>query len=276
MATGIKELILGGDGLIGSELVRQLSALGRQVVSLDVKSGCDLRYVDNIPFEECDRIWFLAWDTGGVKYHSAADKQHQMYKHNCELSARVFDALASTRRPFLFATSQLAGQNTAYGMTKIVGENWAQQLGGKVARLWNTYGWENPDSRSHVITDVVLSGLVDGEVRTMTTGKERRRFIYKSDCAGALIRLFDSEKMTAHIAGDEWVRIEQLAEEAARQLGVKVKLGQKIGEEVMIDPEDLLPGWSQSVSLAEGISKVIVEAKRYLQRYSIGKGNRHD
>lgn len=266
MAIGINELVLGGEGLIGSELARRLQSLGKEVVSLDLKSGCDLRYIGDLPFEECDRVWFLAWDTGGVKYHSAADKQHQMYKHNSELAARIFDALAKTRKPFLFATSQLAGQPTAYGMTKLVAEKWANQLGGKVARLWNTYGWEHPDIRSHVVTDLVLAGLVEGRIRTMTTGEERRRFIYKSDCVDALISLFDSSKTTADVAGNEWITILQLAGEIARQLGVEVEPGLREGEEVMIDPIDILPGWSQSVLLSEGIARVIADARDFLER----------
>lgn len=266
MAVGITELVLGGEGLIGSELVKTLLARDHDVVSLDLKSGCDLRYVDDLPFEECDRVWFLAWDTGGAKYHSAADKQHQMYKHNCELSARIFDALAVTGKPFLFVTSQLAGQPTAYGMTKLMAENWAAQLGGKVARLWNTYGWEHPDTRSHVVTDLALSGLTEGRIKTMTNGRERRRFIYKSDCVDALVRFFDGSKTTVDIAGEEWFTIGQVAEEIAKQLNVEVAFGQKEGEEVMIDPIDTLPEWRQSVSLTEGIAMVIADARKFLKQ----------
>src|SRR5262245_16186728 len=274
MATGVAELVLGGEGLIGSELVKTLLAEGHEVVSLDLKSGCDLRYVGDLPFEKCDRVWFLAWDTGGAKYHSAEDKQHQIYKHNCELAARVFDALAVTGRPFLFVTSQLAGQHTAYGMTKLIAEKWAAQLGGKVARLWNTYGWERPDSRSHVVTDLALSGLTEGRIKTMTNSKERRRFIYKSDCVDALVKFFDCPKTTVDIAGAEWVTIGQLAEEVAKQLNVEITFGQKEGEEVMIDPVDVLPGWRQSVSLSDGVAMVIAEAGEFLKRERgyVGRG----
>src|SRR5437870_10559488 len=118
-----RELVLGGDGLIGSTLVRELSKTGCQVTSLDLKSGCDLRCVDDKPFRESDRVWFLAWDTGGAKYIEAADRQHEQYKHNCELSLRIFDALARTRKPFLFVSSQLAGLPTAYGATKFMAAN---------------------------------------------------------------------------------------------------------------------------------------------------------
>jgi nucleoside-diphosphate-sugar epimerase len=266
MATGIRELVLGGEGLIGTELVKALKHKGHQVASLDLKSGTDLRYVDTRPFAECDRVWFLAWDTGGAKYIGATDKQHQMYMHNCELSVRVFDALAQTKCPFLFITSQLAGQKNAYGMTKLMAEYWTLQLGGKAARLWNTYGWEHPDTRSHVVTDLVLSGLTRGRVKPMTNGKERRRFIYKGDCVAALMKLFDSQQNTAHIAGPEWISIQQLAEEVARQLNLEVELGTLEGEEVMIDPEILIPDWQPAISLREGIAVVIADARTYLKQ----------
>jgi nucleoside-diphosphate-sugar epimerase len=157
----MRELVLGGDGLIGSTLAEKLRKMGHEVTTLDIKSGCDLRNAVKEDFQTCDRVWFLAWDTGGAKYIQADNRQHEMYKHNCELEARVFDILAKTKLPFLFVTSQLAGLPGAYGITKLLGEQWTLQIGGKLARLWNTYGWEHPDAKSHVITDLVLSGLRD-------------------------------------------------------------------------------------------------------------------
>lgn len=260
----MKELVLGGEGLIGSTLIKELAVRGHKTVSLDLKSGCDLRFIDDSPFEECDRVWFLAWDTGGAKYIEALDRQHEQYKHNCELSARVFDALARTRKPFLFISSQLAGLPTAYGATKSMAANWTMQLGGKVARLWNTYGWEEPDVKSHVITDLVLSGLTDGRVTCRTSGLERRRFVYKTDCVAALIQLFDGPQQMAEIAGPEWLTIRGVAEEIARQLNVEVEPGGSKGSEVMIDPENLLAGWQPQVPLSEGIADVIKDARSYL------------
>jgi nucleoside-diphosphate-sugar epimerase len=267
MASQMNELVLGGEGLIGSELTRTLKARGHKVVSLDLKSGCDLRQpLDLQPFEQCDRVWFLAWDTGGAKFLEAEDRQHEQYRNNCELSLRIFDALAKTRRPFMFTTSQLAGLPNAYGTTKLMAWHWASHLGGKVARLWNVYGWEHPDARSHVITDLVLSGL-RGQVRCMTNGEEKRLFLYKSDCVAALLALFDSPLQTAEIAGPGWLRIREVAKEIARQLNVDVELGQARGSEVPIDPTELLPDWQPQVSLAEGIALVISDAREYLSEH---------
>lgn len=263
----MRELVLGGEGLIGAALVERLRAGGAEATSLDLKSGFDLRRpFDPRPFEECDRVWFLAWDTGGAKYLEAEDRQHEQYKNNCELSLRVFDALSRAKKPFLFTTSQLAGLPNAYGTTKLMAWHWTAHLGGKVARLWNVYGWEHPDARSHVVTDLVLSGLRRGRVRMMTTGEERRRFLYKTDCVAALVQLFDSGIQTAEIAGPEWVRIRDVAEEVARQLNVEVAAGGMQGSEVPVDPTELLPGWAPQVSLREGLAAVIEEARAYLAR----------
>ena len=259
-----RELVLGGEGLIGSALIKELTARGHQTVSLDLKSGCDLRYGDDGPFKECDRVWFLAWDTGGAKYLEAANQQHEQYKNNCAISLRVFDALSRTKKPFLFVTSQLAGQPNAYGTTKLMAWHWAENLGGKVARLWNVYGWEHPTIKSHVITDLVLSGC-RGRVRCLTDGFEQRRFLYKTDCVEALIQLFDGPQQSAEIAASQWVTIRDVAGEVARQLNVEAQFGNAKGSECLVDPREMLPNWSPRITLAEGIAIVIAEARAYLK-----------
>jgi nucleoside-diphosphate-sugar epimerase len=265
--TKVRDLVLGGNGLIGSTLCEILRAKGHDVNSLDLKNGCDLRYIEDQPFRDCERVWFLAWDTGGAKYIEAPDRQHEQYKHNCELSLRIFDALSRAHKPFLFTSSQLAGLPTAYGTTKALAASWALQLGGKVARLWNVYGWERPTIKSHVITDLVLSGL-KGRVRCMTDGREQRRFLYKSDCIAALTQLFDGPHQSAEIAAPEWVTIRSVGEEVARQLNVETEFGNLTGSECLIDPKELLPEWKPQISLPEGISQVIAEARAYLTERS--------
>jgi nucleoside-diphosphate-sugar epimerase len=264
----MRELVLGGEGLIGSALVHALSSRGHQVTSLDLKSGCDVRHVDQQPFLDADRVWFLAWDTGGAKYIEAIDQQHEQYKHNCELCLRVFEMLSRTGKPFLFVSSQLAGLPNAYGTTKALAASWTRQLGGKVARLWNVYGWEEPTVRSHVVTDLVLSGL-KGRVSCMTDGAEQRRFLYKSDCVAALMQFFDGPHQSVEIAAPEWVTIRSVGEEIARQMNVETEFGQAKGSECLVDPQHLLPDWQPLVSLQQGISQVIEDARVHLNKKSV-------
>src|SRR4051794_29470986 len=199
MTAPVRELILGGEGLIGSTLAAWLRGRGHEVASLDLKTGCDLRRDDvSAPVAAADRVWFLAWDTGGAKYIEAADSQHAQYLNNTQITMHVLDALARAGKPFVFTSTQLTVVPNAYGVTKLLAEKWSQQLGGKIARLWNTYGWEEPDVKSHVVTDLVLSGLMRGRVECRTDGSERRRFIYKSDCAAAITSLAGSDLQLAH------------------------------------------------------------------------------
>lgn len=256
---------MGGEGLIGSALVSSLIERGSEVTSLDLKSGCDLRKAGSLHLDDCDRIWFLAWDTGGASYIEAEDRQHAIFRNNCDLAARVFDSLSASRRPFLFTTSQLAGQASAYGLTKLMGEAWARQLGGKIARLWNVYGWEQPGIRSHVVTDLVLRGLQTTVVHVRTSGRERRRLLYKDDCVEALVRLFESPEQEADIAGPEWVPIFTVAGAIAKLLGAEVSYGQADGQEMLVEPRKPLGGWQPHTSLVQGLSLVIEDARRFLR-----------
>jgi len=60
------------------------------------------------------------------------------------------------------------------------------------------------------------------------------------------------------------VTIRQVGEEVARQLSVEFEPGTKQGSEVMIDPVNLLPDWRPRVTLSDGISQVIADARAYL------------
>lgn len=262
----MKDVVLGGDGLIGSVLCGLLRERGHRVASLDLRSGSDLRQLQAESLQGFDRVWFLAWDVGGAKYLAAAEAQHACFKANCELAARVFDALALTHTPFLFVTSQLAGQPHAYGLTKRVAEQWTRTLGGKLARLWNVYGWERPDLRSHFVPDLVLAGLRDGAVRCQTDGRERRRLLYKSDCAEALLALFEGPQGEADIAGADWLTVGDVAREIGRQLEVPVRLGEAAGSEAMVEPRVWPEGWRPRVSLDAGVAAVIRDARVHLAR----------
>ena len=118
-----------------------------------------------------------------------------------------------------------------------------------------------------MITDLVLSGL-KGRVRGMTDGLEQRRFLYKSDCVAALMQLFDGSQQSAEIAAPEWVTIRCIGEEIARQLNVETQFGDAKGSECLVDPKEMLPDWQPQLTLPEGISQVIAEARAYLTEKS--------
>jgi nucleoside-diphosphate-sugar epimerase len=255
------DVVLGGEGLIGRRLVERLRGDGSNVVSLDLKAGFDLRTLLPDDLAGAGRVWFLAWDTGGASFLYDPRRQLEQLSHNVALCQAVFEALERCGSPFLFISSQLAGDDHAYGVSKRLGHFWADQLGGKVARLWNVYGWEDPSERTHLVTDLVRRGLEEGVVRCRTTGTEVRRLLHVDDCVTALITLMASKQRTADLAGERWHSVAEVAEEIAEQLSVPVELGTETGSEFRVDPSIPLHGWSPSIDLRSGIAETIERAR---------------
>ena len=82
------------------------------------------------------------------------------------------------------------------------------------------------------------------------------------------MKLFDGDQMEAEIAASDWTTIRSVGEEIARQLNVPTKFGELKGSECLVDPEIVLPDWQPQVPLAEGISKVIADARAHLNQRS--------
>jgi len=256
-----KNLVLGGEGLIGRALCTRLRSEGQEVTSLDLKIGFDLRKDSLEPYSNFDFVWFLAWDVGGSKYLVNPDYQHDILLNNVKICERVYNFLHRTKIRFLFTTSQLSGSDSTYGVTKMLGEQWTCQLRGKLARLWNVYGWELPGIRSHVIPDLVMMALKNKAIHLQTSGQERRQFIFDADCTDALVQFRNADSNYADITAPPWVTIEEVANEIGRQLNVPVSTGKTIGYDKIVNPDKPLPGWHPSITLEDGISTIISKAK---------------
>jgi nucleoside-diphosphate-sugar epimerase len=240
---------------------------GQEVISLDLKTDFDLRKHSLKPYSNFDFIWFLAWDVGGSNYLVNPDYQQDILLNNVIICERVFDFLYRSKIRFLFTTSQLSGSDNAYGITKMLGEYWTYQIGGKLARLWNVYGWEPPGIRSHVIPDLVMMGLKEKAIYLQTSGQERRQFIFDSDCVDALIQLRETPGCNyADITKPPWFTIKQVADEIGRQINVPVFRGKTIGYNKIVEPEKPLKGWTPKIDLQQGISRVILKAKEFTQQ----------
>src|SRR5579871_5748101 len=125
-------LVLGGSGLIGKELQKQLKSRGEQVINLDLKEGTDLRSSSLEEYAGVDFIWFLAWDSGGAKYIGNQKNFADIYRNNTRLCNNIFSFIEKYNKPFLFTSSQLAASDTPYGLTKLYAEKWGSLLGGKM------------------------------------------------------------------------------------------------------------------------------------------------
>ncbi len=260
-----KNLVLGGSGMIGTHLCAYLSSIGEEVINLDLADGFDLRTDDLEVYKDVDFVWFLAWDVGGAKYLTDEKNLLNIIRNNTLICERSFSFLEKYNIPFVFASSQLADTNNTYGITKILGEEWSRLLGGKVVKFWNVYGWEEPSERSHVIPDITVNALRNGEINLMTTGEEKRQFIFASDCVRNLVKLRASDAKEFDLSSGEWVSILQVAQLIASKTGAIVTPGTIKGYQNIMDPTHNIEVFDTEVSIEQGVDIILEQAKAYLQ-----------
>ena len=157
----MKHLVLGSSGQIGAHLVKYLVNQKQQVFEWDIlnKPFQDLRQAHSpildSYIEDCDIVHFLAFDVGGAKYLEKYQDSYDFIYNNMAIMTNTFDALRQNKKPFIFASSQMAEMShSSYGILKLLGEKMTHELGGIVARFWNVYGYEKDLEKAHVIMDI--------------------------------------------------------------------------------------------------------------------------
>lgn len=260
-----KNLVLGGSGTIGSALCKELKSQGEEVVNLDIKIGYDLRTLNLFNFKEVDYVWFLAWEVGGAKFLYNVDNQLKIIQNNTQICQNVFSFLKSSQIPFMFASSQLASYDNAYGVTKKLGEQWSHIINGSIVRFWNVYGWETPGEKAHIIPDLVVRALQKQPIKLMTNGEEERQFIFMEDTVKNLIKMRDMGLKEADMTNNQWIKIKDLAKTITTKLNVPLVLGSEKGYSVKIEANDTSKLFAFDTKIDEGIESVIKKAKIYLK-----------
>ncbi len=264
----IKNLVIGSDGFIGKPFCEYLSQKGEEVIRFDIKRNSkeDGRSY-KFDLKKIDRVYFLAWDVGGSKY--LYDKKLQMgqLKWNLDLMRNVFDAIEKEKKDFLFVSSQLAEEcDTVYGVTKRLGEVWTSELGGVCVRVWNAYGYMEPnDVKSHVISDFVHQALTTKKIKMMTKGEESRQFTHINDLSKSFHMALSLKNRTRTVfdaSSYEWARIIDIANIIAELTGAKVIQGKSNGHDPLPSKNmGRVPGWLPGITLRDGISAMIDQAK---------------
>ena len=266
----MNNLVIGSEGFVGQPLCRFLEGNNEKVVPFDVKRFADTedaRFVE-LPLDDIDRCYFLAWEVGGAKYLYREDAQFQQLDWNLKLMLNVMPQLQKRNIPFLFVSSQLAEEyDTVYGATKRLGETWTHLLKGVRVRLWNVYGpAEQPSERSHVVADFVYQALITGSIQMLTTGEETRQFIHIDDVCSAFHTAL-SKRLTEvyDVSSFEWVKVIDVANIIADITGAKIVKGQIVGSNPVTPMRGKIPGWHPQVSLEEGLARCIQLAKLTLE-----------
>lgn len=279
----MKYLILGSAGQIGNYLVQYIRGHGHDVVEYDIRRNPneDLRLFEpgrdykrhllekNIA--NCDFVFFLAWDVGGSKYLADAESTFDFIHNNTAIMNSTFGLLGKYKKPFIFTSSQMAAmEHSPYGNTKMIGERYSRALGGLCVRLWNVYGYEKVDERSHVITDFVDMALNDKVINMRTDGSETRQFLYVEDCCEALLTLsglYNSipRDEELHVSNYIWTSIEEVAQIVSDLCSCEYVRGQltdNVQMSMQMEPnKNMLKYWKPRTSINEGIECIMKKVK---------------
>lgn len=267
-------LVLGSSGQIGSALTKFLIEQKHEVLEFDIVRSPqeDLRIPHNEILRQhmmtADFVFFLAFDVGGSRYLKTYEHTFEFLSNNARLMTNTFELLRETRKPFIFASSQMSNMVfSPYGLLKALGENFTLSLSGVIVKFWNVYGIEHDLAKAHVITDFILKARDHRCIDMMTDGTEERQFLYADDCSECLHLLSQSydtidRNQELHITNFEWAKILEVAGIVSECFpGTKIipaeskddlQKGQRNEPDAYI-----LQHWKPRTSLREGIERIV-------------------
>jgi nucleoside-diphosphate-sugar epimerase len=267
----MKILVLGSEGQIGKPVCNFLIRNGHEVIPIDLKKSRvhDLRFGINthlhLAFALCDFVYYFASDVGGAKYLEKNQDSFDFIDDNIRIMRTVFGALKQYQKPFIFTSSQMAEQpDSTYGNLKLIGERYTKSLGGMFVRLWNVYGKEEDEDKSHVITDFIAQAKL-GEIKCRTNGEEMRQFLHVDDFCECILALTDryeelDKKESIDISSFEWTSIKDVAGICAVLFNCEVYFSNRKDQtqkNYKNDPKrNILKIWEPNVSIIDGIKKI--------------------
>jgi nucleoside-diphosphate-sugar epimerase len=274
-----KILILGSEGQIGNHLKYFLIKRKYKVLEFDLirSKNEDLRLNHNksliTKIKNCDFIFFLAFDVGGSRYLNKYQNTYEFISNNIKLMENTFSIIKKYKKQFLFASSQMSNMSySPYGLLKNIGEKYTNILGGIVVKFWNVYGVEKDLRKSHVITDFVLMGLQNNEIKMLTDGSEHRDFLYAEDCCSGLEKIFINYnkirkfKPSVDLTTGKYTSIIEIANKIKKLLkkkNIDIKINpSKKRDLVQLDKRNkpdmfLKKYWEPKFSLENGILEII-------------------
>lgn len=270
----MKYLVLGSAGQIGSALVNFLRNKGEEVLTIDLVNSVtqDLRIHNNTLvesyIEQCDFVYFLAFDVGGARYLEKYQYTFDFIQNNNTLMSNTFELIKKHNKPFIFASSQMSNMtHSTYGVLKAIGERYTAILDGITVKFWNVYGYESDLEKAHVITDFINRAKLSGVIEMMTDGKERRQFLHVDDCSDCLYKLskvyYSLPRISEyHITSFVWTSIIEIANIIQSYYPNSIIVPGTLTDIVQFDKmnepsENILKYWQPKINLLQGIKQVI-------------------
>lgn len=246
-----KVLITGCCGLIGRELVSQLSSLGYDITGVDDHSRSslfmsghkfyDLSVVEYLEKTEeiFDTVFHLAAVNGTTNFY---DKPNQVLSKNIETDLAVFKFVEkhpSTKLIYASSSEIVAGTDQfptpeidsieiknihnprwSYRLSKIVSENYLfnSNIDFLIIRFFNVFS-EHSNS-GHFVKDLVNNIRLNNF--TLIGADETRSFCYVSDAIDALIKVYDKvDREIINIGSSEEIKIREASTIISNSLGIK-------------------------------------------------------
>ena len=247
---GLRVVVTGGAGMVGSALVMLLVEKGANVLVQDdfshgrtyikgaqyVTSDAGNETACMAALKGADCLFNLAAYVAGVQFNQ---RNHAlMYERNARLQTAPIMAAAAHRVPHVLQTSSVCVYspeantpaiesdigalphlaNEGYAWAKRMGEGivrWADLPHVVIVRPSNIYGPRDYfDERAHVIPALIKKAMRDEVIVVNGSGHERREFIYVDDVArGMLVALERGSHRSAYnigTGGDTCVSIREL------------------------------------------------------------------
>jgi nucleoside-diphosphate-sugar epimerase len=215
----MKILILGSEGTLGRYVSNIFCNNGHDVIPWDIKLGSnyDLRVSNSLEsiIDKIDFIIFLAFDVGGAKYNM---NNLDFMNNNIEIMYNTFAIIKKYKKPFIYTTSTMSNMdNNIYSILKRLSEFYVTFLNGISVKLWNVYGDEPINDKSHVITDLIYQAITSDKIILRTNGQEERLFLHSHDFANAIYDIFSrydilKTNKIIDISSTNWITILQVAE----------------------------------------------------------------
>ena len=296
----------GREVIVASDFSRlgfdNLQNLGIRKQDIEIRDADLTHYSQTLKaVEGVETVFHLAARVGSLQYlHGTETAELVALQENLAIDANVFRAcLEQGVKKLVYASSVAVysmgsqfGHNAVfkenaldlsqnqitafspdggYGWSKLMGEiqlNWTKSLAIGIARIFNTYGVNEPseEGKAHVIGDLIHKVILlpsGSTLRVYGDGKQSRDFLYVTDCVDALLLL---EKMasnpptTVNFGSGEVITINTIANKVIEVSGKNIKIAHDLTKPIGpvsrtadITRAKALLHWQPRVSLDEGI-----------------------